>query len=132
YGLDLDPRAAQLAYFAVVMKARSFSNRLFDQPIETNLYWIEDSLQITEQDVDLFVGDTDLREDFTELLETFKDGKLLGSIIEVPELDLKSLKEQVQFFEQSEIDNIFELDFKENKLPIIEQIIDQAIVLEIK
>ncbi|HHU20135.1 MAG TPA: BREX-1 system adenine-specific DNA-methyltransferase PglX [Bacilli bacterium] len=132
YGLDLDPRAAQLAYFAVVMKARSFSNRLFDQPIETNLYWIEDSLQITEQDVDLFVGDTDLREDFTELLETFKDGKLLGSIIEVPELDLIGIKERVHYFEQNQVDDIFALDFKENKLPIIERIIDQAIVLEQK
>ena len=129
YGLDLDPRATQLAYFAVMMKARGYSDRLFDSTIKTNLYWIEDSQQITEHDVKLFVGDTDLADDFNELMETFKDGKLLGSIIEVPELDLVGLKNHVQSFKNNDLADMFVIDFKENKLPIIEQIIDQAIVL---
>lgn len=129
YGLDLDPRATQLAYFAVMMKARSYSYRLFDEPIASNLYWIEDSQQITEQDIDLFVGETELRDDFIELVDTFKDGKLLGSIIEVPELDLVRLQDRVRLFEENEVDDMFALEFKEYKLPIIEQLIDQATVL---
>ncbi|MBU8565665.1 BREX-1 system adenine-specific DNA-methyltransferase PglX [Virgibacillus pantothenticus] len=132
YGLDLDPRAAQLAYFSVMMKARSYSYRLFDKPIKTNLYWIEDSQQITEEDVDIFVEDTELRTDFELLLDTFENGRLLGSIIEVPEIDLLGLKEKVLSLKQSEIDDMFVLDFIENKLGIIEKLVDQATVLSRK
>ena len=38
YGLDIDPRAAQLAYFAVMMKARQYDRRLLTRGIQPNLY----------------------------------------------------------------------------------------------
>lgn len=129
YGLDIDPRAAQLAYFSVMMKARSYNYRMFDLLLDTNLHWIEESNVITEQDVDLFVGDTDLQGDFDVLIKTFKDGKLFGSIIEVPKIDLKGLKEQVLVLKEEEMDDMFVIDFKDNVLPIIERLIDQAIIL---
>ncbi len=38
YGLDIDPRAAQMAYFAVMMKARQYDRRLLTRGIQPNLY----------------------------------------------------------------------------------------------
>ena len=38
YGLDIDQRAAQLAYFAVMMKARQYDRRLLTRGIQPNLY----------------------------------------------------------------------------------------------
>ena len=38
YGLDIDPRAAQLAYFAVMMKAQQYDRRLLTRGIQPNLY----------------------------------------------------------------------------------------------
>lgn len=38
YGLDIDDRAAQLAYFAVMMKARQYDRRIFMRSIQPNIY----------------------------------------------------------------------------------------------
>ena len=38
YGLDIDDRAAQLAYFAVMMKARQYDRRILTRGIQPNLY----------------------------------------------------------------------------------------------
>ncbi|WP_158099737.1 BREX-1 system adenine-specific DNA-methyltransferase PglX [Pseudoflavonifractor sp. An44] len=38
YGLDIDKRAAQLAYFAVMMKARQYDRRFLTRGIQPNLY----------------------------------------------------------------------------------------------
>jgi hypothetical protein len=38
YGLDIDQRAYQLAYFAVMMKARQYDRRFFTRDVKPNLY----------------------------------------------------------------------------------------------
>lgn len=129
YGLDIDPRAAQLAYFSVMMKARGYNHRIFNSAISTHLHWIEESNLLKEQDIEIFAENTDLRSDIETLIETFKDGKLLGSIIEIPDINLKALKEQVKSIKEKETDNMFVMDFKINTLPTIEKLIDQAIIL---
>lgn len=132
YGLDIDPRAAQMAYFAVMMKARSYNYRLFDKQVATNIRWIDESNHLTEQDVEIFVGDTDLRNDLQALVDTFTDAKLYGSIIEIPEVDLKVLEERVNFFKENDQNDMFKLEFKEHALPLIESLIKQAEILGAK
>ncbi|GGJ91375.1 class I SAM-dependent DNA methyltransferase [Lentibacillus kapialis] len=129
YGLDIDPRAAQMAYFAVMMKARSYNYRLFDKQIVMNLRWIEESNHLTEQDLEIFVGDTELRNDVQALMDTFMDAKLYGSIIEIPGIDLEALKERADVLKESERNDMFELDFKEHALPMIESLIEQGEIL---
>ena len=46
YGLDIDDRAAQLAYFAVMMKARQYDRRLLTRGIQPNVYAIHESKEI--------------------------------------------------------------------------------------
>ncbi len=130
YGLDIDPRAAQMAYFAVMMKARSYNYRLFDKRIATNIHWIEESNHLAERDIDIFVGDTDFQNHVQALMDTFTDAKLYGSIIEVPEIDLEALKERANVLKESNRNDMFELDFKDHALPVIESLIKQAEILE--
>lgn len=126
YGLDIDPRAAQLAYFAVFMKARGYQHRLFDTKIATNLHWIDESNMLTGQDIEIFADDTDIRDDIITLIDTFKDGQLYGSIIEVPEIDFSALKERVNSLQNNKNNDLFEIEFKDHSLPIIERLIAQA------
>lgn len=43
YGLDIDDRAAQLSYFAVLMKARQYDRRILTREIEPNVYAVQES-----------------------------------------------------------------------------------------
>ena len=47
YGLDIDDRATQLAYFAVMMKARQYDRRLFSRELQSNIYcWCSHELSL--------------------------------------------------------------------------------------
>ena len=54
YGLDIDDRAAQLAYFAVMMKARRYDRRFFSHTTQPHVYAIEESNRIEKPDVEYF------------------------------------------------------------------------------
>ena len=91
YGLDIDERAAQLAYFAVMMKARQYDRRFFSRGIQPNVMAIEESNGLTtwtETAGDsLAVGQLTFEDDFIrmvdDLIETFQDAKEYGSLLTV-------------------------------------------------
>ena len=91
YGLDIDDRAAQLAYFAVMMKARQYDRRFFSRGIQPHVMAIEESNGLrtwTETAGDsLVAGQLTFEDDFIRmadtLIETFKDAKEYGSILTV-------------------------------------------------
>lgn len=130
YGLDIDPRATQLACFAVMMKARGYNYRLFDEEIDTNLHWIDESNLLTDQDIEIFIGNTELKEEVQLLIETFKDAKLYGSIIEVPEINIQGIKERITHFRTEEQDDMFVMDFIDHSLSTFERLIDQAEIVQ--
>lgn len=91
YGLDIDDRAAQLAYFAVMMKARQYDRRFFSRGIQPNVMAIEESNGLktwTETAGDSLVsGQLTFEDDFIRmadaLIEMFHDAKEYGSILTV-------------------------------------------------
>lgn len=91
YGLDIDDRAAQLAYFAVMMKARQYDRRFFSRGIQPHVMAIEESNGLrtwTETAGDsLVAGQLTFEDDFIRmadtLIETFQDAKEYGSILTV-------------------------------------------------
>lgn len=91
YGLDIDDRAAQLAYFAVMMKARQYDRRFFSRGIQPNVMAIEESNGLktwAETAGDSFVsGQLTFEDDFIRmadyLIETFQDAKEYGSMLTV-------------------------------------------------
>lgn len=109
YGLELDDRAAQLAYFAVMMKARSYDRRFLGRGIRPNLCSIKESNNINPDYLELF---GELKETARKLYDEFIDAKEYGSI-----LNLKITAEEIAQLEEkcSEIidenkvyDNIFD------------------------
>ena len=88
YGLDIDDRAAQLAYFAVMMKARQYDRRFFSRDIQPHVYAIVESNHVDKFAVDYFCnGDAKLKEAMDIIINELHDGKEYGSILNVTPQD---------------------------------------------
>lgn len=102
YGLDIDDRAAQLASFAVTMKARQYDRRFLERDVTPNVMAIPEAVGIPKEDLDLFSGtDSDLRYDTATLVEAFREGKTLGSLIEPPQMDESKIRQRIVSLKQS-------------------------------
>lgn len=76
YGLDIDDRAFQLAYFAIMMKARSYNRRFLTLGIEPNLCAIQESNGIQyDKEMGDFLLSEEYRETLQYLLHTFVDAE---------------------------------------------------------
>lgn len=125
YGLDIDDRAAQLASFALIVKARHYNRRLFREiereNLELNLCSIQESNILTKEVMDYFVGDNeDLRKDVEHLVDVFIDAKEYGSILEVAKVNFYALKQRLREIEED--DNLMFGDYRKilvDKLPIM-------------
>ena len=92
YGLDIDDRAAQLSYFAVMMKARQYDRRFFSRGIKPNVYSIIESNEISRDISEYFInGDASLGKELGTVLSDMKDAKEYGSILNVSKIDFELL-----------------------------------------
>ena len=92
YGLDIDDRAAQLAYFAVMMKARQYDRRLLTRGIQPNVCAIHESNHIPSMAIEYFhQGDARLKTDIERLVTAMRDAKEYGSILNVAPVDFARL-----------------------------------------
>lgn len=92
YGLDIDDRAAQLTYFALMMKGRQYDRRFFERNIEPNVYAIQESNGISEISINKVVSESAETSVSKYLINTFHDAKEYGSIIDVDPKDYDALK----------------------------------------
>ena len=84
YGLDIDERAAQLAYFSIMMKARQYDRRFFIRNIQPNVSVVLESNFINDELVkNVADGDPDVEEIINSLTDDLKDAKEYGSILKV-------------------------------------------------
>jgi len=100
YGLDIDERAAQLAYFSVMMKARSYDRRFLTRKDEDgnpdipqpHVYAIVESNHLNQLDIEYFTNnDPKLKKDFGVLVDELHDAKEYGSILNVSQVDFAAL-----------------------------------------
>ena len=92
YGLDIDDRAAQLAYFAVMMKARQYDRRFFGRGIQPHVYAIVESNHVDKFAVDYFCnGDAKLTTAMDTIIKELHDAKEYGSILTVTPQDWSAL-----------------------------------------
>ena len=110
YGLDIDDRAAQLASFALIMKARHYNRRLFREiereHLVLNLCSIQESNSITKEAIDYFVkGNEELRYDVEYLVDVFNDAKEYGSILEVRGINFGAIEKRLSEIEAFEKTN---------------------------
>ena len=93
WGLDIDDRAAQLAYFAVMMKARQYDRRFFTKEVQPHVYAIQESNLIERKHLNyLGHGLSTLERNnalnqMNALLDEFIDAKEYGSILQPGEYD---------------------------------------------
>ncbi|MCG9052525.1 BREX-1 system adenine-specific DNA-methyltransferase PglX [Laribacter hongkongensis] len=86
YGLDIDDRAAQLAAFALLMKARADDRRLFSEPVQLNVLSLQESagLDAAQLPQDLGLNDAAERSALNTLLSIFTQAKTFGSLLQIP------------------------------------------------
>lgn len=92
YGLDIDDRAAQLSYFAVMMKACQYDKRFLKRKDEDgnpkvpqpSVYAIQESNDVDSHVLEYFYnGNAELKEAMETIMEEMHDAKEYGSIITV-------------------------------------------------
>ena len=92
YGLDIDDRAAQLAYFSVMMKACQYDKRFLRRKVQPHVYAIVESNHVDPNAVDYFCnGDTKLKEAMDTIISELHDAKEYGSILTVTPQDWSAL-----------------------------------------
>ena len=92
FGLDIDDRAAQLAYFAVMMKARQYDRRLLTRGIQPNIFSIRESNGIQAMTIEYFhSNDPKLKSDIESIVTELHDAKEYGSILNITPVDFAGL-----------------------------------------
>lgn len=126
YGLDIDDRAGQLAYFAVMMKARKYNRRMLNGSVKPNVLAIQDSGFMTD-DFIAYVAEKDhrMKTDLTLLRSSLKDAKEYGSILHMPKLNFAALYERIDIISRSFAEDIFQIEYQrtatEQLLPLVKQ-----------
>lgn len=119
YGLDIDDRAAQLAYFAVMMKARQYDRRFFSRGIQPHVYAIVESNHVDKFAVDYFCnGDMKLTAAMETIISELHDAKEYGSILTVTPQDWSALYDR--FVEITEDINMSRETALRELLPLVQ------------
>jgi len=126
YGLDIDERAAQLAYFSVMMKARKYDKRFLTRKDEDGkpdvpqprVYEIVESNSLDRSAIEHFVGgDPDIKKAINSLIDEMRDAKEYGSILNITPVDFAALYKH--FDEILSEPSIFNLAIENELLPFI-------------
>lgn len=114
YGLDIDKRAFQLAYFAVLMKARQYHKFILKKQPQCHIYAIAESNDINMKHLAYFGAQLDelakpvALNQMQELITTLHDAKEYGSIISVADYDWDLLHQFAAEFDISGEMNLFD------------------------
>lgn len=114
YGLDIDKRAFQLAYFAVLMKARQYNKFILKKQPQCHIYAIAESNGINMKHLAYFGAQLDelakpvALNQMQELITTLHDAKEYGSIISVADYDWDLLHQFAAEFDISGEMNLFD------------------------
>ena len=126
YGLDIDDRAAQLAYFAVMMKAVRYDKRFLKRKDEDgepdvpqpHVYAIEESNRIEKPDVEYFCNSKpELKDAMHTILTQLYDAKEYGSILTIPPQDWDAL--YARFDEVADESSFHRESIRKNLLPLV-------------
>lgn len=118
FGLDIDDRAAQLAYFAVMMKARQYDRRLLTRGIQPNVYSIRESNGIQAMTIEYFhKNDPKLKSDIERIVTEMRDAKEYGSILNITPVDFTGL--YARFDEIHNDINMMQMSALDELLPLV-------------
>ncbi|RGO23302.1 BREX-1 system adenine-specific DNA-methyltransferase PglX [Dorea sp. OM02-2LB] len=126
HGLDIDQRAYQLAYFAVMMKGRTYNRRfLYGKKVVPHVYQIKESgytdkngegkYSFDQATLDYFIGkNVKLKESMENLIYQMFDALEYGSIIKIENVDFKlifdrlnEVKEEISLYKNSVLEGLY-------------------------
>ena len=108
WGLDIDERASQLAYFSVMMKARQYDRRFFSREVQPHVYAIQESNNLDQHAIEYFVdGREELKSAMDTLIEELHDAKEYGSILNVSQVDFDALYARVDEIKNEAVQNMY-------------------------
>jgi SAM-dependent methyltransferase len=124
YGLEIDDRAAQLAGFALMMKARATNRRVFQRPPRIHVYSIP---SVEGMDVEFLVrivadGHEGRARTLRLLVDEFTDAKNRGSLIKPVKLDVSWVRERLSELRAGTMDLFHHLH--ENEIDWLERLLD--------
>lgn len=135
YGLDIDKRAHQLAYFAVMMKARKYDRRLFSRGLKPNIFPVKNSRNIGEAypfEASDFLNSKEHQETINYLIDVFKNADELGTIIRLEDRDYEGLLEAWKTQAEATADTAMLVLWEDEVKDMIVPLIQQAIVMHKK
>lgn len=127
YGLDIDDRAAQLAYFAVMMKARQYDRRFLTRKDEWDkpdvpqpmVYAIQESNAVSEQSLEYFAnGDAGMSFALQTIVRELHDAKEYGSLLKCTALDYAELYSRAEEIRNS--GDLYGCSVLQELLPLIQ------------
>ncbi|WP_370005952.1 BREX-1 system adenine-specific DNA-methyltransferase PglX [Methanothermobacter sp. KEPCO 2] len=126
FGMDIDDRAYQLAYFALMMKARSYSRTIFKKNIKPNICAFRESQDLRDELIDFIgSGDSEIIKELKRLRSVFLNAKELGSLIKMPDMDYINLELKVKNSLKNPKNSlksvIFNNEAMEKLIPLLEQ-----------
>lgn len=137
FGLDIDKRAAQFAYFSVMMKAREYDSNFFSRSHipQPRVYDIQESNWMGgayKHEMGSFLNSQEHRDTLNYLLDAFVDAKEYGSILQIKPLDYEGLKEAWETSAAATASNVNMAMWYDAVKDSVEQLIEQAILLSQK
>lgn len=124
FGLDIDERAAQLASFAIMMKAMQYDRRFLKRGIQPHFYEIKESNHVDSFTIDYFANGSDkLKKDIQSIIDDTRDAKEYGSIIQIKPVDFDAL-----FARFAEIENDVDL-YRDTALGTLLPLVREAKIL---
>lgn len=117
YGLDIDDRASQLAYFAIMMKARQYDKRFFSRHFTPNIVSIVESNNISIDSIDYFSDkNPSIKQELSKIVAQLMDAKEYGSTIQVQGIDfaiierrMDEISDDINMLKQHAIEELFPL-----------------------
>lgn len=133
FGMDIDKRAYQLAYFAVMMKARSYNRRVLTKGISNNLAVVEESNSTDKFTCNGLTTDSEQNKIGEYLVEAYKDAQEIGTLQTIEKKDYKEFVEYLNNVESSagQID-LFSTAWLNDTLPQMVQLAKQAEIMSNK
>lgn len=130
YGLDIDDRAFQLAYFAVMMKARQYNRFILNGEAVCHIYSIQESNGFNPDYLKL-LGDNNLKATAEKLITIFTDAKEYGSIlnVDIPLPELEALQQRIDEIAKIHYDNFFDSARQSGIMTLLVPVVQQAIVM---
>lgn len=130
YGLDIDDRAFQLAYFAVMMKARQYNRFILNGDAVCHVYSIQESNGFNPDYLKL-LGSDDLKAIAEKLIDVFTDAKEYGSIlnVDIPLPELEALRQRIDEISKVHYGNFFDSARQSGIVTLLVPVVQQAIVM---